>query len=83
MGGDEIRKEYCPIHGKFTFTYDINDGSENKIECDNQVSQIETCSSPLPTSSLNLHFRSCSFSDHGKIHIKIIVSMVCHVYLFI
>ncbi|XP_075218915.1 uncharacterized protein LOC142323319 isoform X2 [Lycorma delicatula] len=64
LGGEEIRKEYCPIHGKFSFTYNINDGSENKIECDNQVSQIETCSSPLPTSSLNLHFRSCSFSDH-------------------
>lgn len=63
-----IRKEYCPIHGKFTFTYDLSDGLANRAVCFNRKSYIDSC----PTgSALNLHFIQCSFENYGNYLISI------------
>lgn len=61
--GHVIRKEYCPIHGKFTFTYDVSDDASNKAVCFNRKSSIDSCPSG---SALNLHFQDCSFENNGK-----------------
>ncbi|XP_044741758.1 uncharacterized protein LOC123302749 [Chrysoperla carnea] len=59
--GHVIRKEYCPIHGKFTFTYDVSDDASNKAVCFNRKSSIDSCPSG---SALNLHFQDCSFENN-------------------
>lgn len=63
IGGEEITKAYCPINGRFTFVYNVNDGSENKMECSSPVSELDDCPTG-PGSALNLHFRGCSFDNH-------------------
>ncbi|KAF4525297.1 hypothetical protein B566_EDAN014818 [Ephemera danica] len=57
-GGEDIRKEYCPFNGHYKFTYNLNEGSENKFECSDFTSEMDSCPS---ASALNLRFRKCSF----------------------
>ncbi|XP_043225556.1 uncharacterized protein LOC122383317 [Amphibalanus amphitrite] len=49
---------YCPISGRFSFSYDIDDGTESVTECANSDSQISNC--PLGF-GLHLNFNGCSF----------------------
>ena len=49
---------YCPISGRFSFSYDIDDGTESITECVNSDSQISNC--PLGF-GLHLNFNGCAF----------------------
>ena len=49
---------YCPISGRFSFSYDIDDGTESAVECANSDSQISNC--PLGF-GLHLNFKGCAF----------------------
>ena len=33
MGEPAVSPTYCPINGAYTFTYSVNDGTENSLEC--------------------------------------------------
>lgn len=62
-GGSAISKTYCPLNGKFKFTYSINDGTEDDLECHEPLSEATDC----PTGyKFDLHFKGCSFPDFGK-----------------
>nr|CAD7405108.1 unnamed protein product [Timema cristinae] len=63
FGSRGIHQEYCPINGRFTYIYNVNDGLENNVECPDPVSELDNCPSG---SELNLRFRGCSFDSHGK-----------------
>ncbi|XP_055545949.1 uncharacterized protein LOC129730552 [Wyeomyia smithii] len=58
--GDEVRQEYCPIHGRYKLTYNIDNGTEDQVECESQESEVDNCPSG---SALNLRFRNCAFRD--------------------
>ena len=61
-GGIPITREMCPIAGRYRFKYNINDGSEEKIECNSFSSDLDNC----PDGSiLKLQFKRCSFESHG------------------
>ncbi|XP_011308369.1 uncharacterized protein [Fopius arisanus] len=61
LGGVPIRNEFCPIAGKYHFKYDINDGSEEKVECNTFSSDLDNC----PDGSIfHLQFKRCSFENH-------------------
>lgn len=62
LDGEDVIKEYCPISGRFDFTYNVNDGLENKQECPNSVSELNNCPSG---NALNVRFKSCSFENHN------------------
>lgn len=63
-GGSAITKTYCPINGDYKFTYSINDGTEDDLECREPLSEASDC----PTGyKFDLRFRGCSFRpDFGK-----------------
>lgn len=61
--GQEIRREYCPISGRYQLTYNVDDGQEDKVECPTTDSELDNCPSG---SAMNLRFRKCSFENHGK-----------------
>lgn len=64
VGGEEISKSFCPVHGKFSFRYNLDDGIEDKEECSNSLSVMDSCPIPTqPSSSVSLHFQGCSFGD--------------------
>ncbi|XP_046485659.1 uncharacterized protein [Neodiprion pinetum] len=63
FAGQPIRNEYCPIEGRYHFTYNINDGSEEKIECNTFSSDFGNC----PDGSVfHLKFKRCSFENLGR-----------------
>ncbi|KAJ6634781.1 hypothetical protein Bhyg_13360 [Pseudolycoriella hygida] len=59
--GQDIRREYCPINGRYKLTYNVDDGLEDKIECPEPDSILDNCPSG---SAMNLRFRKCSFENH-------------------
>ncbi|KAK3910670.1 Elongation factor 4 [Frankliniella fusca] len=63
LDGEDVIKEYCPISGRFDFTYNVNDGLENKQECPNSVSELNNCPNG---NALNVRFKSCSFENHSE-----------------
>lgn len=65
--GQDIRREYCPINGRYKLTYNVDDGLEDKIECPQPDSVLDNCPSG---SAMNLRFRKCSFENHGKLEDK-------------
>ena len=62
-GGSAITRTYCPLNGRFRFTYSINDGTEDDLECHEPVSEASDCPSGY---KFDLHFRGCSFPNFGK-----------------
>ena len=66
-GGSAITRTYCPLNGKFRFTYSINDGTEDDLECHEPVSEASDCPSGY---KLDLHFRGCSFPNFCKFYNK-------------
>ncbi|CAD7085507.1 unnamed protein product [Hermetia illucens] len=60
-GGQEIRREYCPINGRYKLNYNVDDGQEDFMECSTMESELDNCPSG---SAMNLRFRKCSFEDH-------------------
>ena len=54
----QVHPVYCPISGRFSFSYDIDDGTESVTECVNSDSQISNC--PLGF-GLHLNFNGCAF----------------------
>ena len=65
-GGSAITKTYCPINGNYKFTYSINDGTEDDLECNEAVSEASDC----PTGyKFDLKFRGCSFPDFGELSV--------------
>jgi hypothetical protein len=62
-GGSAITKTYCPINGNHKFTYSINDGTEDDLECNEAESEASDC----PTGyKFDLKFRGCSFPNFGE-----------------
>lgn len=59
--GQDIHREYCPINGRYSFTYNIDDGNEDRVECSGNYSELDNCPSG---SAINLRFRKCSFENH-------------------
>ncbi|XP_059608854.1 uncharacterized protein LOC132256448 [Phlebotomus argentipes] len=51
------RREYCPISGRYNFTFATG---EKRLECLSPKSTLDTCPSG---SSFNLRFRDCNFED--------------------
>ena len=64
-GGSAITRTYCPLNGRFKFTYSINDGTEDDLECHEPVSEAGDCPSGY---KFDLHFRGCSFPNFGKLN---------------
>jgi hypothetical protein len=62
-GGSAITRTYCPLNGRFKFTYSINDGTEDDLECHEPVSEAGDCPSGY---KFDLHFRGCSFPNFGE-----------------
>ncbi|XP_055694604.1 uncharacterized protein LOC129796572 isoform X2 [Lutzomyia longipalpis] len=54
------RREYCPISGRYNFTFASGDDGEKRLECLSPKSTLDTCPSG---SSFNLRFRGCNFED--------------------
>jgi len=63
-GEPVIAQEYCPINGRYVFTYSINDGLESVSECPEPVSELSNCPYGF---GLGLRFKRCSF---GKLEIN-------------
>lgn len=72
MTGDPVvAQEYCPVNGRFVFTYSVNDGladdhvnvAENVNECHEPVSELSNCPYGF---GLGLRFKRCSFGELGK-----------------
>ena len=65
----QVHPVYCPISGRFSFSYDIDDGTESVTECSNSDSRISNC--PLGF-GLHLSFNGCAFranfSKHMSMH---------------
>ncbi|XP_034935271.1 uncharacterized protein [Chelonus insularis] len=62
LGGIPIRNEFCPIAGRYHFKYNINDGTEDDMECNTFSSSLDNC----PDGSIfRLQFKKCSFQIHG------------------
>lgn len=59
--GDDIRREYCPINGRYRLSYSIDDGMSEPIECSAKISEMDNCPSG---SAMNLRFRQCTFKDY-------------------
>lgn len=64
MGEPAVSPTYCPINGAYTFTYSVNDGTENSLECSGKSSEISDCPYGF---GFNLKFRECSFGNMGKL----------------
>ena len=63
MGEPAVSPTYCPINGAYSFTYSVNDGTENSLECSGKSSEISDCPYGF---GFNLKFRECSFGNMGK-----------------
>ncbi|XP_063596545.1 uncharacterized protein LOC134773284 [Penaeus indicus] len=55
-----IDRVFCPINGRYRFTYDVNDGTESTVECPEPSSELSNCPKG---SQLQLRFRRCSFGE--------------------
>ncbi|XP_076029973.1 uncharacterized protein LOC143018485 [Oratosquilla oratoria] len=55
-----IDRIHCPIDGRYRFTYNLNDGTEDTVECPEPFSQVANCPHG---SQLQLSFRRCSFGQ--------------------
>lgn len=60
LGEPAVSPTFCPINGAYTFTYSVNDGTENSLECENPVSEISDCPFGF---GFNLQFKQCSFGE--------------------
>lgn len=54
--GAEIQRQYCPIAGRYRFTYIAENGDSIINQCDRNDSEIDSCPSG---SALNIRFRDC------------------------
>lgn len=63
MGEPAVSPTYCPINGAYSFTYSVNDGTENMSECSSHTSEIADCPYGF---GFNLNFRGCSFGNLDK-----------------
>ncbi|EFX85663.1 hypothetical protein DAPPUDRAFT_313799 [Daphnia pulex] len=67
-GDPVVAQEYCPVNGRFVFTYSVNDGladdhvnvAENVNECHEPVSELSNCPYGF---GLGLRFKRCSFGE--------------------
>jgi len=76
-GGSAITRTYCPLNGRYKFTYSINDGTEDDLECHEPVSEAGDC----PTGyKFDLHFRGCSFPNFGEIFFNNCFSLIRDLY---
>ncbi|XP_023327677.1 uncharacterized protein LOC111700851 [Eurytemora carolleeae] len=60
LGEPAVSPTYCPFNGEYTFTYSVNDGTENTLECPTPISEISDCPFGF---GFNLQFKQCSFGD--------------------
>ena len=60
LGEPAVSPTYCPFNGEYTFTYSVNDGTENTLECPTPMSEISDCPFGF---GFNLQFKQCSFGD--------------------
>ena len=72
MGEPAASPTYCPINGIYSFTYSVNDGTENSLECSYHTSELADCPYGF---GFNLKFKGCSFGDMGK---QKSLKNVCH-----
>ena len=63
MGEPAVSPIYCPINGAYGFTYSVNDGTENSLECSGTTSEIADCPYGF---GFDLKFRGCSFGNMGE-----------------
>ena len=63
MGEPAMSPTYCPINGAYSFTYSVNDGTENSLECSGSGSEIADCPYGF---GFGLKFKACSFGEMGK-----------------
>ena len=78
-GGSAITRTYCPLNGRFKFTYSINDGTEDDLECHEPVSEAGDC----PTGyKFDLHLRGCSFPNFGVLCLEPLQLLVYSLYWY-
>jgi hypothetical protein len=73
MGEPAVSPTYCPINGAYSFTYSVNDGTENSLECSGKSSEISDCPYGF---GFNLKFRDCSFGNMGKLILLVPVNSI-------
>lgn len=68
----KIDRILCPFSGRFHFTYDVNDGTENVVECPDSKSTISNCPKG---SELDLrYFNMLTFSQFDLCYNNILLS---------
>ncbi|XP_054257219.1 uncharacterized protein LOC128999177 [Macrosteles quadrilineatus] len=60
IGGGSIRKMFCPIAGRYKFTYNLYNQTDNRVECSPSVSQLENCPDRTGGPGLEVHFQGCA-----------------------
>ena len=63
MGEPAVSPTYCPINGAYSFTYSLNDGTEDAMECAEHQSEIADCPYGF---GFDLKFKHCSFGSMGE-----------------
>ena len=70
MGEPAVSPTYCPINGAYSFSYSVNDGTENSLECgssqrgNSEIREVQSEISDCPYGfRLNLKFKGCSFGN--------------------
>ena len=62
-GDTVIAQEYCPLNGRYVFTYSVNDGTGKFNECSSPISELSNCPYGF---GLGLRFKRCTFGDLGN-----------------
>ncbi|ROT66766.1 hypothetical protein C7M84_015192 [Penaeus vannamei] len=65
--GRLIDRVFCPINGRYRFTYDVNDGTESTVECPEPSSELSNCPKgsqfQVVRAGVYGKFRRCSFGE--------------------
>lgn len=62
--GQPIKRQYCPINGRYRLLLTIDDGGPETTGCDSKTSEFSELDNCPSGSSINLRFRQCTFSNY-------------------
>lgn len=59
--GENIQRQYCPITGRYRYSYSAINGTGATIQCNSKESEMDSCPSG---SAMNFRFRHCNFQSY-------------------